>query len=496
MAEFNLPGIEIRIAGRRVADARVIENIPLRASEGAPLGRLQQGTVLEKALPAEQDLYDRILGFEVIERDFGANEMTLRLDNRDMKLFGALAASPGQLDIFHNAVWIVKIGYPNDTLFSREFAFVINQVKGFKELLVRGYEDSFIRIDSKAKWRTFRDNRGRGVRRSAVARKIAKEHGFALPRGAILRTGGQFQKIVQAGITDAQLLTRMAKAAGYIWWVSPAGTGRTDLRDFHFRPRDHYTPTGRSARFNIGVDHFVIRDFLVDTNIFNIPRTAMSAALDPFDATMRQYRAGNDTTQRQVSGTMTPLDPSLPFASRMTPQQRDEAAVIWSSSSAGLPTQNRIQEDLDGLWKTFEASMIQAKLTVLGDPSIAPRESAWLEGIGQLSGYYYIKEARHMYRQGSVFETELTLLKNAFSRTDVLRAKWDLMALVRNRSNPEAAEPEGETDGPSRTVSVQSRQMGDSPDAETVSAPLRGVKPNALLTSEGEEELEEAASSK
>lgn len=496
MAEFTLPGIEIRIAGRRRADARTIEDIPLRASEGAPLGRLAQGTVLDDALPAEQDLYDRILGFEIIERDFGANELSLRLDNHDMKLFGALAASPGQMDIFHNAVWLVKIGYPSDSLFSREFAFVVNQIKGFRELIVRAYEDSFIRIDSNAKWRTFRDNRGRGVKRSAVARTIAKEHGFALPKGSILRTAGQFQKIIQPGITDAQMLTRMAKAAGYIWWVTQP-IGRQGIRDFYFRPRDFYGPKGGVlAQYNVGVDQFIIRDFLIDTNLFQIPRTALAAALDPFEATLKKYRAGNDTTQRQVSGNTTPLDPNAPYASRMTPQQKDEAAVIWSSSGAGRPTSARLQEDLDGLWKTFEANMIQAKLTVLGDPSISPRERAWVDGIGQLSGQYYIKQVRHMYRVGSVFETEMSLLKNAFSRTDVLRAKWGVMEEVRNRTNPEPTQPEEQVDGPSREVALDERTLGDSPDAETVRVPRRGAKTRPILSAEGEDELESATASR
>lgn len=509
MARLEVPGIEIRILGRRLADARLIEKIPLRASEGAPLGRLRQGDVFSQALPAEQDLLDRVLGFEIIERDFGANEITLRLYNDDMKLFGGMEASRGQLDIFHNAVWLVNIGYPGDSIVGRTYAFVVNQIKGFKELLVRGYEDSFIRMDSKAKHRTFRSISSKGLLRSSVAARIAKDHHFSVPENAIHRSSGRFEKIVQAGITDAALLTRMAKASGHIWWIETHAKAGGLIRDFYFQPRNFFNKRGSSAVFNIGVDHTVIRDLVLDTNIFTIPWTALSAAIDPFEGTRKKYRAGNDATRRQVSGDVTPISPEMAAAAGLTLQERDEASVMWTSSGAGFPTAERLQEDLDGLWKTFEASMIKAKLVVLGAPTIEPRQIARLDGIGQLSGEYYIKTVRHTYRTGSMFETEMILLKNAFTRDSVFRADNDIMRDVRNRSNPRLpasdkallgegfellsdAQPTGLT-----IVNVSRRKMGDQPDAETISTPTRHVaSTTATESGDGPGETEPAISSR
>ncbi len=489
---FELPGIEIRLAGRRRSDTNAIN----AAEEGRVFLRPREGTQFEAPLDADPDLLARILGFDLIERDFGMNELTLQLDNRDLRLFGDVAYSGGRLDLFHNAVWLVRIGWPTDGVWSRQYAFVVKQITGFRTLQVRAYEDSHMRLDSTAKHRTFRSRGGAGVRRSSVARAIAKEHGLAVPLGGILESDGTFPKIIQPGITDAAMLTKLAKMLGYIWWIDLPRSPRANAF-FYFRPREFGESAYRPGHdYHVGRDQAVIRDLAVETDIFRIPRTALTVAIDPFEGVVETYKAGNRTTERQVSGSETPLDPSVPAASAEAGQDPTEADVIWSSSGSGLPTRDRLEEDLDGLWKTLEANMIQVRLAVLGDPAVAPRRVNFIDGIGQLSGAYYIKEARHSYKQGGVYESELLLLMNAFARGDLRRAQSDIIAAVENATNPQAVPEDEGTGAPTQGVAVTRQRLGDSPDAETVATPeLDAGHASEDFGGEGHDELEDAVAS-
>jgi hypothetical protein len=396
-------------------------------------------TNFDKTFHAEQDLLDRILAVELIDREMGKSELVVRLDNRDMRLFGRPTneLSLAYMDVFHNAIWEVQIGYPSEGLLTapQRYRFVVKELKGFRTLTLRAFDDSQTRLDSVARYRKFIPKAGQKLRRSQIALTIALQNKLLISNNSIFKTTGEFLEIPQSGLTDAKMLTRMARTLGFVWYViEPV----ENVRLFFFHPRFLRKDPKDTAVIELVNDRSVL-DFRLNTSIYRVPTSFMATGLDPFKGTIERYKASNKTTERHATGDGTPIDEDVPQSSAFNGQDfarpnKDEAAKIFASGNAGLKRLKNMQEDLDGLFKQHEAFMTKATLTLVGEPVWFPRDTLRLENIGSLSGIWYIAEVRHNIKPGKPYTTTLSLMKNAF-QIDQATAAQNRIKKIENDRN-------------------------------------------------------------
>lgn len=414
--------------------------------------------------PPDPDVVARVMKIVLRDTEQGKKELRVELDNRDLALFGVGAGgriSTAFFDIFHNTRWTVQIGYPTEGHLSPPFRFVIKSLRGFRRLQVRAYDDAQVRLDSQVRYRNWTGPGGKGVRKSQVALGIARLYGLLvtgvqtrepitgvsiLVPSSVQTTFGEFEKIPQSGLTDAQLLTKMAREVGFIWYIAdspePEAGGQPPL--FFFHPRMIDKDPDERTRLVVGEDEDIIGDLSIESEVFDIPNTIISHAIDPFTGKIEKYRAGNDTTERHALGTSTPIDTDVVDAELLgtmvtfrRPHDKNaaRAAVV---STAGLRKSDNLAADLDGLFKAVESKLVKMKIRVVGNPAYRPRDTIDIQGIGKLSGTHYIQEVIHTIQPGSVYTTELRLLRNAFDIEDGIEAVADVLKAIRSNRNPPA----------------------------------------------------------
>lgn len=432
------------------------------------------GTPADFAVPTS--FYERILGFTIRDPEEGMRELVLKLDNRDLRLFGqgprgARAIENQTFMLMFESTWQVQFGYPSSTpqakpLLSPPSRFVVKSIRGFRTLEIRLYDESTTIMDTTARSGKYMARGGR-ITRTHVAAAIAQRHGLSFdPNHSLFPTKGQFDEFSQAGVTDAKFLSDLADDVGFIWYVVDDG----ERRIFYFRPRQLYGPPNADQVFEIGIDDQIIEDFEVEADLFEVPKTFLTKQLDPFEGITRKHKASNDGTMRDLLGTATPVDEDVSISRPVSvgppgATDRSTAEVIFTAAlEATSPPgadADALAEDVDAVFKTIEQNFIKARFSVRGDPRIAPRTTIELRGIGDYGGRYYVSEVTHEY-EGGVYRTHLALLKNAIEHVDPNALANGLLALANGSPAPEVSD----ADRTQATTEFRAKKWGGQPDAE------------------------------
>ena len=423
-------------------------------------------------------MHNRILSVEIREVEMGMNELRLTFDNRDLRMFGEPGMGDvGEKDFYlrHEVVWMVQIGYEDTQKFTRQFAFRIKSIRGFRRLEVRGYESETVDMDQTSIHGRYLpqsfggENSRPTITKALCAATIAKRNNLEIdPNHGVAKTLGEFLQIQQTGLTDAKMLTRLAKSVGFIWFIE-----RIDnKRYFFFRPRGLFAVPVAAHVFEVGADDDVIEDLNVDNDIFRIPKTYLAAHIDPYSGVLKKYKAENLKTARDVMGQMTSLSENIKRGVTAGPPGGDpqiaDVMFIPNMSNAIKAAGGTLKEDLDGFFKEIEKAFVKGRLVLRGLHSIQARHTIRLDGLGDFGGLWYVHTVTHRLQPGQVWKTSLALYKNAYDGIDAHAIANNAMAAVAG------TRPGIDVDPPS-DVGLSGRVSGRGKDAEFSKVATRGA---------------------
>jgi phage protein D len=276
----------------------------------------------------------------------------------------------------------------------------------------------------------------RDVTADVVVTKIAKSHGFvcyAVPHPRV------YDQIAQAGHTDWEFMTRLAKQCGY--------SLRAENTELYFQPLlEDYTKYRAEAPILTMGDI----DSIDGTSVYSfvpligetVPyKDAQKAAVaitgvDRFNST-----AVKTTKQKRIKSTKLKFTPEF--------FDRYETSVVATDSQIAQYE----AEAADNINATFP---YRAKVEVLGNVKLRPDFPIYLDGLGSTySGYWTILSTEHC-----IVETE----RNIYTYTTVLEVGTDSLGSTkpwtdgRNISAPSAA--------PTRTIIPNVRQTKVKPTTQ------------------------------
>jgi phage protein D len=214
----------------------------------------------------------RVKSLKYTDSEKKADKLVITVDNFDLANFDDPIWS-------HGNRCQVSWGYPGRMALAR--TCIITKVTGFTELKVEAKAETVL-MDTQKKSRTFK-----GMSRSAVVRKIAKEYGYDATTMHVEDTGAKHAHIVQANLTDAQFVRRLAHQQGFEFYV--------DYEGFHFheaklaqvpiREFIYFTDPGRGDVIKINVE----------TDVTRKPAEVKKTVRDPLNKTTSSITASNST---------------------------------------------------------------------------------------------------------------------------------------------------------------------------------------------------------
>jgi phage protein D len=272
---------------------------------------------------------------------------------------------------------------------------VIQKVTGFQTLAVEGHAVSVL-MNKIARCRTFEN-----VRRSDVARQLAKENGYGDARQDIEDTEQVLPVITQARMTDAQLLRRLADREGFEFYV--------DFDGLHFHKRRLGQRPIRALRWFTPPEVGEILSINIHNDVTAMPGAVSVRGRDPLEKRDISERGSNTETKRDsLAPVIEVVDPET-GATRL--ERRNVAEDIRSSAEAHAGTAKR---EADARYRSAQHLTVQLSANVVGDPSLLAKTVVEIQGISQrLSGKYYLKEAKHKLEAG--YTVELKCLRDGTS---------------------------------------------------------------------------------
>lgn len=334
------------------------------------------------------DISDRVTQMTFEDTEKKADKLTLTIDNFDLTTFDSSLFQQGNVIEF---TW----GYAG--VYAPVRSAIIKKTKGGAVVNVEAYEKSVLMN---------RDTRSRvweNMKRSDVAREIARENGFS--SDDVLQiddTKIVFPFISQARMTDAQFLRHLANKEGFEWFV--------DFEGFHFHERR--------------LDQKPIKKFIYYTDpdagdIIGIPTVEETSVAkrgrvrvqgrNPMEKTTHDVAADESTETNKVEATklisvggqglvkVTAYSPGAPAANVANEEvlptsQTDEAAAT---------------REAQGRYKRSRVNSVKVNFNAIGDPLMVGKSMFELEGIGEAySGLYYAEKVRHTLGSGYTMTIE------------------------------------------------------------------------------------------
>lgn len=367
---------------------------PLVRSTGVPAGQARDGPMFNVKVRApggkgvRVDQSDRIISLHYEDEESKVDKIELVVDNFDLTHIDSPLWRQGNII---EASW----GYPGLMAPTREA--VIKKVKGAKQLKVEAY-DKGVLFHREQRIRTWDD-----VRRSDVARRIAKEYGFEGERVFIQDTKVVQEHVCQARMTDAQLLRDMAKREGYDWYI--------DFDGFHFHERQLRQKPIRTFIYYSDPGAGDIIDWDIDSDITAAkPGQVKAMGRDPLTKEDFSHSANNKNTER------TALAPVIDIVNREDGTEHAEPLATTTGTATILPTTETNAESAkrqaDGAYKRAQLLACKLEMEVWGDPRLVGKTIVAVERIGPtISGNYYITSCHHDI-DGSTYKCKLKLRRD------------------------------------------------------------------------------------
>jgi hypothetical protein len=324
---------------------------------------------------ARVELSDRILGFEYEDCENKADKLKLRVDNWD-------------LSNFDDPVWrkgnIVEVSWGYAEAMAPTRRCQIMKVTGFQELSVEAHGLE-VALNTQVKSRVFE-----GMTRAQVVQQIAEEWGY---RSAdvlhIEDTEVVRETIVQARLTDAQFMRRLAHKEGFEWFI--------DFDGFHFHQRDLAQRPLRTFEWSGDTGNHEILSINVENDITAKPGTVRAKSRDPVKRRTIDMSASVESELKrnvlaavvELPGTDTPPVPGFKNIAQ------EEVVTTTETSDAAA------QRVAAGRFRKAQQVAVKVSMEIVGDPNLLAKSVVEVLGIGKrLSQSYYVKEVKHSIKGG------------------------------------------------------------------------------------------------
>lgn len=335
--------------------------------------------------PRFTDLSLRVNELRYSDEERRADKLSITVDNFNLALFDDPAFKKGmQLE----ASW----GYPNNMAPVR--TCIVQRITGSQVLKVEGLAESIL-LHRETKSRSFEH-----VRRSDVVRQIARAAGYGDDVADIEETPVVLPQISQAGMTDAQLLVRLARQEGFEFYV--------DCTGFHWHRRRIGVRPARVLHFYTDPGAGDIITFNVDNDITAKPGRVRRRGRNPLEGTNIDEHAddASDADRDTLSPIRIVVDPETRQMRTEVLTGSEETRPTTAHDSAGA------RREAVGRFRRVQLTAIKMKMTIIGDPSLLAKSVVEVRGMGQrLSTRYYVKRAEHVISGGG-YTTELDLVSD------------------------------------------------------------------------------------
>jgi phage protein D len=389
------------------------------------------------------DIGDRITEFRYRDEERRADKIAFTVDNSDLKLFDDPAFRRGmQVE--------VSWGYPNNMAPAR--LCVVSRITGSLQLKVEALGEAIL-LHRNSRTRVFEN-----VRRSDVIRTLANEGGWSGDLADIQETPIVYPRIAQGGLTDAQLLMRLARLEGFEFYVDHTG--------FHWHARRIDARPSRVLWYYTDPGAGDILDFNVENDITARPGRVRRQGRDLVEGADIDEHADDASTAGQ---------PRLaPFRIIVDPETRQTRQEALTGSEEVRPTTApnaaSAQREAAGRFRRIQQTAVKMKASIIGDPSLLAKTVVQLAGIGtRLSIRYYVKTVEHIIG-GDGYTCELEMVSDGdgghSTESTVARGLELLEPGPQTRGRPNA-EPAPETSTTGAAVEGESLEPHVVVDPET-----------------------------
>lgn len=348
------------------------------------------------------DVSDRILSFEYVDSEKKHDQLKIVLDNHNLELHDDPILRKGN-------VIEVQWGYPGNM--SPKRSLKISAAKGWTTITVTAKGGLYF-MNNERRTVTYRN-----VRWSDVARTIAERNGWIDPVVQFVADSGPIlDTVTQHGITDAQMLRKLAKKSGFEVYI--------DFDGFHFHKRDISAPPARKFTWRGSAEGNVI-DVQTETDISRKPTVVKVVTRDPLSKQNHTAVESVENSDREAASPALEVPDSVtgalqaaenlfvesPAAATL-PQARfavGQLNIVWQLATAtyastvqggGISTEGEAQqvatEEAKRRFRKNIQTTVKLNLDVVGDPSVLAKTTFMFESASKrLSTKYYVKEVTH-----------------------------------------------------------------------------------------------------
>jgi len=336
-------------------------------------------TVIPEGSPAARvNLSNKILEFEYEDDEAKSDRLRLTIDNNDLSNFDDPIWRKGN---YIDVTW----GYPEALAPTRRCR--IQSVKGFQKLKVEAVGREVV-LNAVVKSRVFRN-----MTRGQVVQQIAVEQGYrSTDLLHIEDTEVEYPTIVQARLTDAQFIRRLAHKEGCQWYI--------DFDGFHFHRRDVTQKPRRVLEWRgaaLGNDALEIIKIEVENDITARPGRVLVVGHDPGAREGIAHPVSHDADPHQET-----LGHVVEAPGSDTPKVPGFKGVAQDATHLTTETNPKaVERHAAALFKRGSQVAVQISLEMLGDPNMLAKSVVELRGVGKrLSQPYYVKTVTHKIRNG------------------------------------------------------------------------------------------------
>jgi len=351
---------------------------------------------VDKGKTARLDLTNRVTAFEYTDSERKPDMLRLTVDNHDLSNWDDPVWERG-------TILEIRWGYPDRLTPARRV--VIKSVKGFTQLEIeaRGLE---VVAGAEHKSRVFRN-----MTRAQVVDQLAREIGFDRDQDLhIENTEKVYEEIVQARLTDAQFISRLAHRQGFVWYV--------DIDGFHWHRRDlNQKPNRVFTWYNVprGLPGEIL-NLRIENDVTRKPGRVKSRGYNPDEKAPVGGEAtdGTDPEQKTLSQGLALIDAkTLEFnrvrASGVGTDGEVKTRLCTEETNEGC------QEDAQASHRRFQEVAVKLVGDVVGDPLLLAKTVFELQNAGKrISQRYYISELVHRLDSGTVFVCSLRAVSDGW----------------------------------------------------------------------------------
>jgi phage protein D len=316
------------------------------------------------------DVSDQVIDMEYQDVEYKADKLTLTVDNSDLSQFDDPIWRKGN-------IIIISWGYSESMSIPRRCQ--IRKVQGFKQLRVEALgKEIELNVDTKT-------NVFEHTKRSEVVRYIANQWGFRDESLLHIQdTEVTREHIVQARMTDAQFMRRLAAKEGFEWYIDHDG--------FHFHERNFFQRSNRVLTYFSDPELTEITDITVETDVTKRAGTVRVKSHNPTKRrTIDKLADSESEKDRAVLGHVNEA-PGKPEAK--IPGYKSIAHSTIKGTTE--PDDAAAKRAASAHFRNHQQGAVKINITLIGDPNIHAKSIIELRGVGKrLSGLYYVRGTSH-----------------------------------------------------------------------------------------------------